>query len=65
MNRQALLTIIACGVCLWLGAMAWVTGYKQGYNEGATTAWDDARSALTPSLPTLNLAQPVDLTSTN
>jgi hypothetical protein len=38
--------VIAAAGLLWLGSMAWLTGYQQGYDEGATTAWDDARDAL-------------------
>lgn len=44
--------IIATGGILWLGSMVWLTGYRQGYDEGATTAWDDARAVLRPQQQT-------------
>lgn len=55
MQRKSLFTVIAMVTMLWLGCMAWLSGYKQGYSEGSETAWSDARSALMKPLPTLNL----------
>ncbi len=50
MPSKALSLTVAVAAVLWMGSMLWLTGYKQGYEEGSTTAWDDARSALSPSL---------------
>lgn len=50
MSSKSLLLTVAVAAVLWMGSMLWLTGYKQGYEEGSSTAWDDARSALTPNL---------------
>ena len=41
----ALLAVFLAGQ---VGYVTWVAGYRAGYDDGATTAWDDARAALTP-----------------
>jgi hypothetical protein len=41
----------------YLAYVTWLTGYKAGYDEGASKAWSTARQALTP-----HIAEPADLT---
>jgi len=55
MSKQNMMTLAAVTASIWLGSLAWLSGYKQGYSEGADTAWDDARSALSPDIPVLNI----------
>lgn len=53
-NKSAFVIVGLFGM-VWLGYMAWLSGYQQGYSEGSETAWNDARSALMKPLPTLNI----------
>lgn len=40
----------------YLAYLTWLTGYRAGYNEGASKAWVNARKALAPRLvPTTEL----------
>ncbi len=55
MSKQNMMTLMAVTASLWLGSLAWLSGYKQGYSEGADTAWDDARSALSADIPVLQI----------
>lgn len=34
----------------YLAYLTWLTGYRAGYEQGATKAWDNARKALAPEL---------------
>lgn len=64
MQTKSIFKIISVIAIVWLGCMAWLSGYKQGYSEGSETAWSDARSALMKPLPTMHI-ETVDLTSTD
>ena len=39
---------LALFAAVQVGYVTWLTGYRAGYDDGATKAWDDAREALIP-----------------
>ena len=45
---------------VYLAYMTFLTGYQAGYDQGSSTAWDNARKALAP-----HLMDSVDLTEAN
>ena len=47
MNRS-FAAILGLFVVVQLGYVVWLTGYRAGYDDGASKAWDDARGALMP-----------------
>ena len=55
MPQKTIFMSLGAVAIVWLGYMAWLSGYRQGYNEGSETAWDEARTALMQPLPVLNL----------
>lgn len=55
MHNKPFFIIVGMASLVWLGYMAWLSGYQQGYDEGTETAWDNARTAFSKPLPTLNI----------
>ena len=55
MQIKPMAVILTAAGVAWLGSMVWLTGYRQGYDEGSTTAWNQTRTAPTsesvPPLP--------------
>ena len=62
MNKQSMFSIVAIIASVWIGSLAWLSGYRQGYSEGSETAWENARNALTDPIPVLNI-EPVQLSA--
>lgn len=40
--------LLAVFAAAQLGYATWLAGYRAGYDDGATKAWDNARAALMP-----------------
>jgi hypothetical protein len=55
MQNKSIFIILGSITIVWLGYMAWLSGYEQGYEEGSEMAWNDARTAFSKPLPTLNI----------
>jgi hypothetical protein len=55
MHNKSFFIILGAIAAIWLGYMAWLSGYQQGYDEGSETAWNNARSAFSKPLPALNI----------
>ncbi len=35
---------------VWLSYVTWLTGYRAGFDDGASKAWSQARATLAPHL---------------
>jgi len=55
MHNKSFFVILGAVAIVWLGYMAWLSGYRQGYDEGSETAWNDARSFFSHPIPTANI----------
>lgn len=48
MQIKPMAAILATAGVFWLLSMAWLTGYRQGYDEGATETWNAANTRTVP-----------------
>ena len=55
MHNKSFFIILAVVAIAWLGYMAWLSGYQQGFNQGSEHAWNDARSFFSHPIPPANI----------